>query len=208
MPKVASKVVFLGNSLTRERGNIGMCASDQYHDYYYLTSQYILQHNPQATIADRQNVSPFEQTADSAARASFVDNTIMPLIATDTDLVIIQLIDNVNSDERLATFKTDSIAMIKKIRAKAPDARILWVGGWFADDNKMTMLQAICDATGAELVNIFDLSQNSANKGSMGLTRTGLDGTTWQVTNPGEALHPGDVGMKLIAERIEATLDY
>ena len=208
VPKIASKVVFLGNSLTREHGGIGMCASDQYHDYYYLTSQYILQHNPQATIADRQNVALFEQTADSAARASFVDSTIVPLIATDTDLVIIQLIDNVNSDERLATFKTDSIAMIKKIRTKAPDAQILWVGGWFANADKMTMLQEICDATGAELVNIFDLRQNSANKGSLGLTRKGLDGTTWQVTNPGEASHPGDAGMKLIAERIEATLDY
>ena len=41
VPLVSTKVVFLGNSLTKERGNIGMCASDQFHDYYYLTSTYI-----------------------------------------------------------------------------------------------------------------------------------------------------------------------
>ena len=208
VPVVSTKVVFLGNSLTKERGNIGMCASDQYHDYYYLTSAYIKAKNANVSIADRQNIAAFEMTESTADRATYVTNSILPLISADTDLIIIQLIDNVNTDARLATFQSDSIDMVKKIRAVAPDAHVLWVGGWFADNNKMGILKNICNATGAELVNIYDLGQDATLKGTMGMTRTGTDGTTWQVTNSGEAAHPGDAGMAKIASRIEDKLGY
>lgn len=72
----------------------------------------------------------------------------------------------------------------------------------------MNILKNICKATGAELVNIYDLGQDSALKGTIGMTRTGADSTSWQVTTTGEAAHPGDAGMAKIASRIEDKLGY
>lgn len=59
-------------------------------------------------------------TESTADRATYVTKSILPVISADTDLIIIQLIDNVNTDARLATFQADSIDMIKKFAQSHP----------------------------------------------------------------------------------------
>ncbi|WP_139008628.1 SGNH/GDSL hydrolase family protein [Lactococcus lactis] len=205
---VPTKVTVLGNSLTSEHGGIGMAASDQNHDWYHLVSDYILTKNHNAVIKPRFNASAWESATTSADRQAYFDNTLAPLIDADTDLVIIQLVDNVNTDAKLATFGEDAKTLITNIRTKAPHARVLWVAGWFVDDNKINLIKNACLDRGALFVDITAYKNDAQYKGTMGATRTGVDGTSWTVTNPGEALHPGDLGMQKIAEAVEETLNF
>lgn len=202
-----NKVAIFGNSLTSNTGGIGMAASDQYHDWYYLTSQYIKSHNPNAVINDRLNVSTWEQAETSANRQSIFENTIKPQLSADTDLVILQLGDNVNSDARKATIEEDSRTLINNIKQISPNAEVYWLASWFGNPDLIGKIHNACLAAGATHININDLN-TKANQSSIGATRTGLDGKSWQVVNPGAAVHPGDAGMKAIADRLIANFDF
>lgn len=201
------KAAIFGNSLTSNTGGIGMAASDQYHDWYYLTSQYLKQQNPAVTINDRLNVSTWEQAETSADRQSIFENTIKPQLSADTDLVILQLGDNVNTDARQATIEQDAEALIQDIKQVSPHAQIYWLASWFGNSDLIGKIHNACLAAGATHININDLN-TKANQSSIGATRTGLDGKSWQVVISGEALHPGDAGMKAIADRLIANFDF
>lgn len=202
-----NKVAIFGNSLTSNTGGIGMAASDQYHDWYYLTSQYIKSHNPNAVINNRLNVSTWEQAENSADRQSIFENTIKPQLSADTDLVILQLGDNVNNDARKATIEEDSRTLINNIKQISPNAEVYWLASWFGNPDLIGKIHNACLSAGATHININDLN-TKANQSSIGATRTGLDGKSWQVVNPGAAVHPGDAGMKAIADRLIANFDF
>jgi len=203
---IPDKIAIFGNSLTLASGNIGMVASDQYHDWYYLFTSRAKSYNPDMVPSARLGLGEWEQATDTASRQTVFDTKVKPNISADTGMVIYQLIDNINSDERLATFEHDAEQLIANTKAIAPKAMILWIAGWFVDDNKMALVKQACENQGATLVDITAYKDNPANKSELGATRTGTGGDVWQITNPGEAIHPGDTGMQLIANKIFETL--
>ena len=200
-PLIPGNILIFGNSLTRERGGIGMCASDQYHDYYHIVREYLENLNSELVISDRSSLVSFESATTTAERNLWWES-IKTDFSESTDLVILQMIDNVNTAEKLATFEQDSIDLIFKIRQVSERARILWVAGWFVSESKMEMIRRVCEKTGTELVDITQFNSNQQFKGKIGMERTGIDGSTWIVDNTGEASHPGDLGMQKIAEKI------
>lgn len=205
---IPNKVTFIGNSITVEdgHGSIGMAASDKDHDYYALVSKWITDQNSSAEIQPRFTCAGWEGATTSAARQDFFDKTISPKISEDTDLVIVQLIDNVNTDEKLATFEKDAENLIRNIRTKAPHARVLWVAGWFVNDSKMQLVKQACDQAGATLVDITKYKDDTQYKSYIGAKRTGIDGTEMTVTEAGVAAHPGDLGMQMIRDEIVKTI--
>jgi len=54
---------------------------------------------------------------DTASRQTVFDTKVKPNISADTGMVIYQLIDNINSDERLATFEHDAEQLIANTKA-------------------------------------------------------------------------------------------
>ena len=205
------KVVILGNSLTRERGDIGMNASDADHDYYHYVTEYIKSQNPNAVINPRTNVSSWEQADDNpptAEREKVFNDTIKPLLSADTNLVIIQLGDNVNNDVRISTLPNDARELIQEIKSISPKATIFWIYGWFGDQEKVDKpIKEACEAEDVQGIDISDLNIKE-NQGTMGSTFTGLDGKTYTVDNPGIAAHPGDKGHKAIADRVISNFDF
>jgi len=200
------KVLIIGNSLTITRGAIGMAASDPDHDYYALLRQKFIQQNPKAVVQPRLSAAQWETETTSLGRQMIFDTVIAPALDADTDVVIIQLIDNVNSDDKKATFKADAETLIKNIKNKAPKARVFWIARWFADENLLADLKEVCQAAGATQIDITDIARMSDTKSFIGAKRTGKDGTTWTVESSGEAAHPGDKGMQLIADRISEAI--
>lgn len=206
---VPSKVVIAGNSLTFEKGNIGMAASDGNHDYYQLIKNYIKNANPNAIINDRFNFSVWEMVETTDARNTLFNDRLKPLLSSDTDLVIIQLGDNVNTTERHATFANDVNQLIKNIKSVSPHATIMWVAAWFISfDTLIDEIKSATSANGAVMVDITEYRSIASNQSYIGATRTGLDGTSWQVTTQGEASHPGDAGMLKIAQKIESLFEF
>ena len=203
-----SNVTIFGNSLTYEHGKIGMAASDSNHDWYHYVTDYIKSKNANVKINDRTNMSIWESATSTADREKVFNDNIKPLLSADTDLVIIQLGDNVNTAEKKATFAHDTGELLQQIHAVSPKAQVYWIYGWFGNYPEIfTPIQTACDGNGAVGIDIRDLNK-SGNTSYVGATRTGLDGSTWQITNPGEAAHPGDAGMKAIADRLIANFGF
>lgn len=205
---IPSHAVIFGNSLTCEHGKIGMAASDQNHDWYHYVTEYLKSKNPNVTFNERINMSPWESATSTADREKVFNDSIKPLLSANTDLVIIQLGDNVNTAEKKATFAHDASDLIKEIHTVSPKAQVYWIYGWFGNYPEIfTPIQTACDGNGAIGIDIRDVNK-SGNTSYVGATRTGLDGSTWKITNPGEAAHPGDAGMKAIADRVISNFDF
>lgn len=200
---VPSKVAIFGNSLTLERGNIGMAASDQNHDWYHYVTQYILGANPNASINPRTSFYAWESATSSADRTAAFNSVVKPVLAADTGVVVIQLVDNINSDARHATFAQDVKTLITNIKSVAPNAKIYWVAGWFLSyPDLIQSIQAACADTGATFVDITPYNSDPSNKSYVGAVRTGTDGSSWTVSSTGEAAHPGDAGHQLIGQAV------
>ena len=201
-------VVIFGNSLTLADGYIGMAASDPNHDYYHYVTEYIKSKNPNVRINDRTGMGTWESATTTADREKVFNETTKPLLSADTDLVIIQLGDNVNTPEKKATLEHDAGEFIQEIHSVSPKAKIYWIYGWFGDyDTVFTPIQNACDANGATGIDVNDLN-TAENQNKLGTTRHGINGETWQITRPGEAIHPGDKGMKAIADRVISNFDF
>lgn len=205
-PLTPSKVLIMGNSLTLASGQIGMAASNQSSDYYSLVKNKLMSLNSNAVVKPRLGAGQWETETTSAGRQKVFDEIISPQLDADTDIVIVQLIDNINNDDKKATFEADAETLIRNIKSKAPKSRVFWVARWFADDNLLAELKEACQAAGATQIDITDIARMSDTKSSIGATRTGADGTTWTVKSAGEAAHPGDKGMQLIADRVSEAI--
>ena len=204
---VPKKVAIFGNSLTKNTGGIGMCATDQYHDYYHYVTEYIKSKNQNVQINDRLNIAEWESATNTNDRNAVFERLIKPVLSADTDLVILQVTDNVNTDAKKATYANDTKELLKNILSVSPKVTIFWIVGWFASQDLIDIVKKACSDVGATEINIKDLN-TVENQGKMGETITGIDGTTWQVTNPGAAAHPGNAGMKAIADRVIAHFDF
>lgn len=206
---IPKKVAIFGNSLTKERGDIGMAASDQYHDWYHYVTEYIKKANPSVEINSRTNVAMWEQSTNSNDRLSAFNSLIKPVLGSDTDLVILQLGDNVNNAARHATYATDVASLLNNIRQASPKAQIMWVGAWFTSfDDIMSVPQKAVENVGGTFVEIKSLQEIPSNSSYVGAKRTGIDGSTWTVSNPGEAAHPGDNGHLSIGNKVIDNFEF
>lgn len=203
---VANKVLIMGNSLTLAGGQIGMAASNPSSDYYSLVKNKLMTVNPKVIVKPRLGAGQWESETTSAGRQKVFDEIISPQLDPDTDVMIIELIDNINTDDKKATFEADAETLIKNIKNKAPKARVFWVARWFADDSLLSELKEACQVAGATQIDITDIARMSDTKSFIGAKRTGEDGTTWTVKSSGEAAHPGDKGMQLIADRVSEAI--
>ena len=202
----ASKVFVMGNSLTLGFSSFGMAASDPDHDWYHYVKEELTIYKPTLAMT-RIAASPWEGGVSGAERLAYLNGTVAPALATDTDLIIIQLGDNVNTAEKQATFGVDAIALVQWLRNRCPNARILWVNGWYGYTFCFPLIQIACDTRGAEVVDIRPLATDSANKSALGNQWTQDYITYNTIVSEGVASHPGNTGMARIAQEIISVLD-
>ncbi len=207
-PIVPSKVLVVGNSLLLGMCNsYGMCATSPRSDFYYQVCEGIKKKNPDAEFS-RAHGARFEQLDTpeefdeywSSEENVFTKKPICESFTEDLDLIIIQLGTNVNTKQRADAFRQNIDKWISLIKQKSPRARILWVHGWGnAHLSGKTIIDA-CRRWGIGQISIKDLSnkENYAHYGQ-----------EYELPNGNKAIasdywltHPGDDGMKRIAERI------
>ena len=112
--------------------------------------------------------------------------------------------DNINTLEKKATLGE----FIQEIHSVSPKAKIYWIYGWFGDyDTAFTPIKNACEANGATGIDVNDLN-TTKNQNQLVATRHGINGETWRITRPGEAIHLGDKGMKAIADRVISNFDF
>lgn len=200
VPKLPSKILYIGNSLLVGFG-FGMAASNSSEDYYYKVNSY-LEGKGKTLTKDKISGTGYEGTTSESEQDEWLTNTLSSHLNNELELVIIQLGDNVNTDERISALENGSKKLIRYIRQNAIKARVAWVAEWYSNSTKQTYISNACAECGATFIDISDLPNVSGNKANVGDVITRDDGTTFTIDNTGVASHPSSQGMTAIANRI------
>lgn len=202
-----SKTLIIGNSLLSgingPDGTYGMCSSSPEKDYYYYVSEEIKSHVPGATFS-KIHPGAMEQCDSPQDIDDWIDSNVEKF-TSDLDLVIIQIGDNVNTEQRRTNFDDGFYKVIESIIDHSPTARIILVGIWFYNSAVYETLLKNAQKYGLELIDITDLN-TTENQGYSGQQYLSSDGTM-KTVNDTWITHPGDTGMQKIAERIVDKLE-
>lgn len=205
---VPTNVVVVGNSLTYNWGNFGLAASDPDHDWYAYVKSYIAKVNPKATF-NRFGLGDWEGSTTTAQRDTVFNEQLKPALSANTDLVIVQLGDNINSNDKNATFGADAKKLIQNIKSVSPKATVVWVATWYQSyANITTDVQTACEAENAIYVPIHNIAQESGHTSHIGAVQTDAEGNTRTIDSEGQASHPGDSGHQLIGEAVIRSFDF
>lgn len=205
---VPQKTLFVGNSLLQglgsavKGGRFGMCASDSRHDYYHYVTNAILKKNTCAEFVKLSGTA-FEGSTDPNTAWNWYE-AHREYFAADLDLIIIQLGDNVNTDDKKAAFRNNIRYFLAQIKSDCPKARVICVGTWYKRTTVINDYILACKENGCDFVSIADLYSQTTLPPA-GTTITYNDGSTATAAG-GSLSHPNDYGMELIAQRITAQL--
>ena len=212
VPLIPQKVLFIGNSLLLGMFNTyGMCSSSPKKDYAYLVQQKLLEYNEECMFSKlhggnfehAENIDAFEAWFFEEDNV-YTGKPAKESFSRDLDLILIQLTDNINTDAKIEAFGQIVNIFMERIKKMCPEARIIWIHGWYNKANTLNKLVEVCDYWGIERVDISDLhvKENESYSGQISWHPEECEVTvkdTWTT-------HPGDKGMEKIAERIIETL--
>lgn len=214
LPIIPSKGAMFGNSLIGGSG-FGMAASDSQHDYFYLITEAIKALNPAYTAA--RLAASVTGSFEGLTSADDIDTTVQQMVGNltgDENMVSIQLGDNVNTPEKNAVFPESSVALCKAVRAKCPNARVVWMGMWYGSSEKYQAIQNACLETGCKFISFQDLTGPEANSkiGNVQKLGSSAQRTVTGVTNVAENSSSGDtknitVTFTVSGQSYESTLD-
>jgi hypothetical protein len=192
------KVLFLGNSITKHgpsakvswTGNWGMAASAEDKDYVHIVLQGLTEtvgKQPEAMIA---NIATYEREY-----ATFdIDAGLAKQFAFKPDLVIVAIGENVPNpadDEAKKALHASILKLLQKLKANG-NPTILVRSCFWPSAAKDAILKQACE----EIDGIF------VDAGPLGKDEKNYARSERDFAHKGVANHPGDQGMKAIAEVI------
>ena len=194
-PIVFKRVLIFGNSITNHApgphvgwyGSWGMAASVQSKDFSHIIGRTL------GAEISPVNIGEFEsqhQTYD--LKNLDINFTKMP------DLIIIKIGENVLQP---TGFNKSFNLFITYIKDKAPLAKIVIAGTFWQNDPVNAVLVGESTARKIPFVKLQHLD-TQVNKSFIGEDMFSVDGSKYKISNQDVANHPGDVGMKNIAEAI------
>ena len=188
----------IGNSITKHPicdywwNEIGMAASREENDYVHLITERL------GADVEMYALNFYIWEIQSADRAETL-MVLEPYLSQNLNLVTVQLGENV-ADR--GTLEQDYEELIRFIQDRCPDARIMLVGGFWEDTETDGMKNAVASRCGIDFVDLSPVWDHAEYKVGLGATVYGGDGQGHAVEHGGVAEHPGDKGMKFIAESI------
>jgi len=197
----ASRVLFLGNSITRHgpapkigwNDDWGMAASALEKDYVHLVAAGLgglTGKKPEIKFA---NIADFER----GLAAYDLDAKLKAELDFKPTLVIVAIGENVaalQSDDAKAQFKSSLGKLLG--RFKGPGTTLVVRSCFWADAAKDGILREACAAAGGTFVDIGALGKDESNYAR----------AERKFEHAGVAAHPGDKGMKAIADALLAAL--
>ena len=224
VPRIPKKVLVVGNSLvfgmlTSTPFHYGMCASAPDKDYYHYVSTYIKKFNPDCKF-DRLYGSYLEHSESMEMFDDWFYNDCKRYVegtygavtkfTPDLDLIILQMGDNTNTDQKEQNYRTAAYVFMERVKELCPKARIIFVHGWYNNGPRTTrsVIIDLCKKWDIERVDTSDLSSDRANA-AYGQTEyySPKDGLMHPVSERWIS-HPGDLGMKKIADKIIEKLKF
>lgn len=192
------RILFLGNSITRHgpapqigwTGDWGMAASSQENDYVHVLAD---------AIADRTGTPPEVQVANIAGferqyATCDVDVQLKPYIAFQPDIVVVAIGENVpalESEDAKTAFKTSFMQLLTALGRRG-EPKLFVRSCFWPNRVKDDILRETCLAAGGTFVDIGALAEDESNFGR----------AERSFAHAGVAAHPGDKGMKAIADAL------
>jgi hypothetical protein len=184
------RILFLGNSITVHTpspsigwsGDWGMAASAASSDYAHVLAARI----PGATLEER-NISTLETDP-----AQFDVRSIDSSFALAPDLVVVELGDNATD---VAGFRSAYAALVGHL-ATLRGATIVCMSTWWSSPLVDRAIHEACLSNGLPYVDISRLYSNPINRAS----------AERFVPDPSVGIHPGDTGMRSIANALTLAL--
>jgi hypothetical protein len=197
-PSAIRRILFLGNSITLHgpkedigwTGNWGMAASAEDKDYVHLVASAVARHTGAKPKIMVRNIADFERNYATYD----VDEQMKEMFAFDADLVVLAIGENVpalGSEEAKAKFKAGVMKILRCALARRHPLVVVRSCFW-ADPAKDEMLRQACLEAGGLFVNAGPLGREAANAAR----------SERSFTHDGVAGHPGDKGMKALADAI------
>jgi hypothetical protein len=201
-PAAIRRILFLGNSITLHgpkadigwTGNWGMAASAEDKDYVHLVTRALAQHTGSTPQIMVRNIADFERNY----AAYDVDGQMKDLFAFDPDLVVLAIGENVpalGSEDSRAQFRAGVMSILRCALAKRRPLVVVRSSFW-ADAAKDQVLGQACQEAGGIFVDAGPLGREAANAAR----------AERSFTHDGVAGHPGDKGMKALADSIVQAL--
>lgn len=197
----------IGNSITKHGlanywwdDDRGMAASKDEADYVHLVTQY-LKNNNHDVVTNAYNFSAWE--VNYADRAEFL-GLLDVYLCSKIDLVTIQLGENASD---LSTWESDFEELITYIHNKAPNANIIVVGDFWSNGERDSSKQQAAKMCDVKYVSLDGIKDNHDYYAGLGTLIEDAYGEMHSIEHDGVAIHPGDKGMKAIAEKIIEVLN-
>ena len=191
----------IGNSITLHDicdywwTNCGMAASEKSKDYFHLVTEELRKHN-KLVNSYAYGSSVWETMAhDRAESLSLID----PYLNEHINIITIQLGENVTD---LTTFESDYEYLIMHIKQKAPNAQIITVSDFWENGERDNMKFRASEKCNVLVADIREIKENRDYMCGINAEVLGDDGEKHIVKHEGVARHPGDKGMRYIADRI------
>ena len=192
------KVLFLGNSITRHgpskavdwSGNWGMAASAAEKDFVHLVTNALATSKGRAPEIMVENIATFERQYATHD----VNAMLEKYKKFGADLVIVAIGENVpppKTDEAAAQFGDSLRRLLKGLKASGNPTIVVRSCFW-ANEPKDKVLKQVCEDVDGVFVDIGHLGKDESNYAR----------SEREYSHKGVAAHPGDKGMKAIADAI------
>ena len=197
----------IGNSITLHDicdywwTNCGMAASEPAKDYFHIVNEELRKHNSLIN-SYAYSSSVWETLAHDRAESLIL---IDPYLNENINIITIQLGENVTD---LTTFESDYEYLIRHIKQKCPNAQIITVSDFWENGERDHMKIRASERCGVSVADITAIKENKDYMCGLDSEVTGDDGEKHIVKHAGVAIHPGDKGMRYIADKIIECISY
>lgn len=158
VPLYAEIVSFIGNSLLVGNGDFGMNATNKTKDYYSIIAEKIQEKGSGGFTGVRISGTTFEDATDTQTVNTWIEDVLTVDLDENSELVLIQLGDNINTPEKRSNFENTCSTLLSEIRKYCSKARIVWVYGWYTNDQVRSTIQENLKIFGGEYIEIGDLN--------------------------------------------------
>lgn len=200
---VFNKVLFLGNSITLHgpkadigwTGNWGMAASSAEKDYVHLVTAGLTRAAGKAPQILVRNIASFERDYTSFD----LEKQLRDAIDFQADLIILAIGENVkglSSPEEETAFAKQVLRLLKLMKGDRSPTLVIRSSFW-PNVPKDRALRQVCDQLQGRFVDLKGIGASPENRASL----------EREYKHQGVAAHPGDRGMRAIAEAILQALE-
>lgn len=194
-------LLFIGNSISLHgivdvwKGQWGMSATEKNKDYVHVLVDHLSEiYDVNYTVCTAYD--GWETPIISRSEAMKVYD---PFLSDDLDYIIVQFGENVDFNSK---FEKEFFDLLTYFHEHSDKAEIVVVGNFWEDvDVEAAKVKAAADV-GAIYVDLSDTWGNEIYEAGVGYEVQDAMGRKYAIKSEGVAAHPGDLGMKMIGERI------